>query len=106
MYNNKDNRLRGEIHEKIDSIFVSQQQYVDIAYCGYKVGYEKVSIPVPAKSKLLGLLDEESKKVLGDIDRKSMDTWTDNYGNLTKCIELIIRGQIGQDHLIMRMGGI
>ena len=80
----KDNRLRGEIHEKIDSIFASQQQYVDIAYCGYKVGYEKVSIPVPAKSKLLGLLDEESKKVLGDIDRKSMDTWTDNYGNLTK----------------------
>ena len=42
---NKDNRLRNEIHDKISEIFAHQDQFVDIAYSGYKVGSEKVSIP-------------------------------------------------------------
>lgn len=78
----KDNRLRNEMHDKIDELFASRNQYVDVAYSGYKVGYEKVSIP--AKPKPMGLQDEESKKVIGDMDKKALNTWNENYGNLTK----------------------
>lgn len=78
----KDNRLRNEIHDKIDELFASRNQYVDVAYSGYKVGYEKVSIP--AKPKPMGLQDEESKKVIGDMDKIALNNWNENYGNLTK----------------------
>ena len=41
----KDERLRTEIYRKINDIFSERDQYVDIAYSGREVGYEKVSIP-------------------------------------------------------------
>ena len=65
---NKDNRLRNEIHDKIDEIFEHQSQFIDVAYSGYKVGSEKISIP--KKPKSTGLQDEEIKKLLGDLDRQ------------------------------------
>ncbi|MCI7178013.1 MAG: hypothetical protein SOU95_00325 [Candidatus Cryptobacteroides sp.] len=77
---NKDNRLRNEIHDKISEIFAHQDQFVDIAYSGYKVGSEKVSIP--PKPVDLGVQTEESKKLIGDIHRQSMDKWKENYGDL------------------------
>ena len=78
----KDQRLRTEIHEKIDEIFAGRKQYVDISYSGYKVGYERVSIP--EKPKPLGHHDEEINKFYEEMNRKSMDAWTENYGNLTR----------------------
>lgn len=78
----KDNKLRNEIHNKISALFKSKTQYVDIAYSGYKVGFEK--IPIPAKPKPLGLQDEDSKRIIGDLDRKSLDEWTETYGDLTE----------------------
>ena len=78
----KDKRLRNEMHNKIDALFEDRRQYVDIAYSGYKVGYEIVSIP--AKPKPVVLQDEESKKVLGDMNKEALKTWNDNYGNLNK----------------------
>lgn len=79
---NKDNRLHNEIHDKISEIFAHQDQFVDIAYSGYKVGSEKVSIP--PKPVDLGLQTEESKKLIGDIHIQSMDGWKENYGDLYK----------------------
>lgn len=78
----KDNRLRNEMHDKIDELFANRDQYVDVAYSGNKVGYEKV--PIPAKPKPMGLQDEESKKVIGDLDKSALNTWNEDYGNLTK----------------------
>ena len=78
----KDKRLRNEMHNKIDALFEDRRQYVDIAYSSYKVGYEIVSIP--AKPKPVVLQDEESKKVLGDMNKEALKTWNDNYGNLNK----------------------
>ena len=78
----KDKRLRNEMHNKIKALFEDRRQYVDIAYSGYKVGYEIVSIP--AKPKPVVLQDEESKKVLGDMNKEALKTWNDNYGNLNK----------------------
>lgn len=77
----KDNRLSAEIHNKIDEIFAGRNQFVDVAYSGYKVGYERVQIP--SKPRPSSIQDEESKRILGDIDRKLQDTWNENYGNLT-----------------------
>ena len=54
---NKDNRLRVEIHDKIDDIFAHQEQFVDIAYSGYNVGYEKIGIP--RKPQQVGRQDEK-----------------------------------------------
>ena len=77
----KDQRLRAEIHNSIDDIFANRRQYVDIAYSGYKVGYERVQIP--SKPQPINIQDEKNKKILGDIDRQVQDTWKENYGNLT-----------------------
>lgn len=79
---NKDKRLRNEIHDKISEIFENQNQFIDVAYSGYKVGSEKISIP--KKPKPTGLQDEESKKLIGDLDRQRMDEWKDYYGDLYK----------------------
>lgn len=79
---NKDNRLRNEMHDKISEIFAHQDQFVDIAYSGYKVGSEKVSIP--SKPVDLGLQSEDSKKLFGDFHRQSMDEWKNKYGDLYK----------------------
>ena len=77
----KDNRLRADILSKIDEIFAGRKRFVDIAYSGYKVGYESVAIP--SRPKALNLQDAESKRVLGDLDKKASNTWEDTYGNLT-----------------------
>ena len=87
---NKDNRLRNEIHDKIAEIFANQDQFVDIAYSGYKVGSENVSIP-PKPVDLGGR------------------TWMN--GNKTMVIYInyivyFIRVQTGQVHTIMKMDGI
>lgn len=86
----KDNRLRKEIHEKIDSIFSERAQYVDISYSGYKVGFEKISLPT--KPNPLGIQDEESKKLLGDMDKRRLKEWNENYGNLTKMYRTFYKG--------------
>ena len=79
---NKDNKLRIEIHDKISEIFAHQDQFVDIAYNGYKVSSEEISIP--SKPIATGLQTEMSKKLIGDIDRQMMDKWNENYGDLYK----------------------
>lgn len=78
----KDKRLRNEIHEKISEIFAHQDQFVDVAYSGYKVGSEKIDIP--EKPEATSFQSEESKKRIGDFDRQRMDEWKDNYGDLYK----------------------
>lgn len=78
----KDTRLRVEIRSKIDKIFSGRKRLVDIAYSGYKVGYE--SVPIPSRPKPLNIQDAESKKLLGDLDKKEKITWEDTYGNLTR----------------------
>ena len=79
---NKDNRLRNEIHDKIAEIFANQDQFVDIAYSGYKVGSENVSIP--PKPVDLGGRTEEINQLIRDINRQRMDEWKQNYGDLYK----------------------
>lgn len=66
----KDKRLCNEIHEKIYAIFGDRSQLVDVAYSGYKVGYENIAIPDKMKSK----------------------DWTSNYGNLTKMYRIFYKG--------------
>ena len=78
----KDNRLRWDMHSKVDEIFKGKKQFVDIAYSGYKVGYEKIAIP--SKPEPSNWQDEESKKLIGDIDEKMLDTWAKDYGDLTR----------------------
>ena len=55
----KDNRLRREMHDKIDELFQGRKQYVDVAYSGYKVGYEKVHCLSHQKT-LLMLIQQDS----------------------------------------------
>lgn len=79
---NKDNRLRVEIHDKIDDIFAHQEQFVDIAYSGYNVGYEKIGIP--RKPQQVGRQDEKTKGLLGDLYKQRQNDWKENYGDLYK----------------------
>ena len=91
----KDNRLRREMHDKIDELFQGRKQYVDVAYSGYKVGYEKVPIPtLPKPSK--DLINADTTGLLGSISKEIGNEYEDNYGKLTK---------IGIVTLIMRMVG-
>lgn len=76
----KDQRLRADIHNKINKLFSDRDKYVDIAYSGYKVGYEKVQIP--SKPQSSNWQDEESKKLIGDLDKKAQNEWNETYGNL------------------------
>lgn len=78
----KDNKLRSEIYNKIDSIFEHREQYVDVAYSNYNVKYEKISIPLrPLFYYIKGNGNENS---LNDFERRSLDRWNDNYGNVSK----------------------
>ena len=78
----KDDRLRKEIHDKLHSIFKDRQQYIDVAYSGKKVGYEKDSIPAkPNPSKFKNV---ETNQIDHELYRSALDGWTDKYGNLTK----------------------
>ena len=76
----KDNRLRNEIHETIDSLFNDRPKFVDVASSGDKVGYERVKIP--SKPKTFNLQDEESKQIIRDLDKKSQNAWTETYSGL------------------------
>ena len=79
----KDNRLRREMHDKIDELFQGRKQYVDVAYSGYKVGYEKVPIPtLPKPSK--DLINADTTGLLGSISKEIGNEYEDNYGKLTK----------------------
>lgn len=49
---NKDNRLRNEFNNGIQSVF-KNREYIDIVYSGKKVSYEPKSIPnKPAKRNI------------------------------------------------------
>lgn len=86
----KDQRLKAEMHNKIDEIFAGRNQYVDVAYSGYKVGYERVQIP--SKPQPPNIQDEESKRTLGDIYKNMQNTWSKNYGNLTSMYRTHYKG--------------
>lgn len=72
---NKDIRLRQEIHSKLEDVF-ERDKYIDIAYSGYKVGYEKVSIPKKPKFDLLK--DDDYSK----ITERVQEEWKETYGDL------------------------
>ena len=90
----KDERLREEIHNRIHEIFDGKKQFVDIAYSGYKVGYEPIPIPSrPNFSKSADEhyketfgkdIDEDTKRIFEDGRKLSLKAWKDNYGNLTR----------------------
>lgn len=79
----KDNRLRNEMHDKIDELFAGRKQYVDVAYIGYKVGYEKVAIPTAPKPTDIKSLPD-SLQFLADANKRIAKRYEENYGNLTK----------------------
>lgn len=70
----KDDRLREDIHNKIRNIF-NGRRFIDIAYSGYKVEYENISIPPKPK---------ELEKLLGNSYSKGIDEWKDRYGDLNR----------------------
>lgn len=77
----KDSRLCREMHDKIDGLFQGREQYVDVAYSGYKVGYEKVPIPtLPEPSNDLRLNFRLDRR----ISKRISNEYEDNYGKLTK----------------------
>jgi len=76
----KDQRLRSDIHSKISEIFSSRNKYVDIAYSGYKVGYEQVQIP--SKPQSTNWQDEEIKEIIGAFEKEALNDWKETYGNL------------------------
>lgn len=81
----KDNRLRSDIHEKIDELFQGRKQYVDVAYSGYKVGYEKVPIPtLPKASKDSKIAEDTTGLNRGSIFKRISNEYEDNYGKLSK----------------------
>lgn len=92
---NKDNRLRKDIHDKIDEIFAHQNRFVDVAYSGYKVGSERIDIP--KKPKKTGQQNEEIKKLIGDFDKKKLKEWQDYYGDLYKMYRVFYKRSDWED---------
>lgn len=79
---NKDNRLRNEFNNGIQSVF-KNREYIDIVYSGKKVSYEPKSIPnKPAKRNIPQ--DEKSIRLLGDLDKQALNRWKEDYGDLAK----------------------
>ena len=77
----KDTRLKAEFSSAICDIF-NGKEYIDIVYKGKKVSSEKISIPpkpTPQHNQ-----DEESIRLLGNLDKKDMEHWQEYYGDLTK----------------------
>ncbi|MEZ7884250.1 MAG: hypothetical protein QMB39_03250 [Bacteroidales bacterium] len=79
----KDNRLRKEMHDKINELFQGRQQYVDVAYSGYKVGYEKVPIPTYQKPTKDIKLNVDTTDLWGSMSKRISNYYEDNYGKLT-----------------------
>lgn len=78
----KDNRLRNDFNRAIQSIF-NGREYIDVVYSGRKVGFEKKAIPnKPTKRNIPQ--DEESIRLLGDLDKRALNRWKEDYGDLTK----------------------
>lgn len=70
----KDQRLNREIHDNIEKVF-SGKKYIDIAYSGYKVSYERISIP-PQPDK--------SEYNIPSIYLREQNEWQNAYGDLIK----------------------
>lgn len=78
----KDNRLRNDFNRAIQNIF-NGREYIDVVYSGRKVSYEKKSIPdKPTKRNIPQ--DEESIRLLGDLDKHALNKWREDYGDLTR----------------------
>ena len=88
----KDTRLKMEFHNRINEIFSGRDRFVDISHSGYKVGYERVQIP--SKINDTKSISEETKKIIGDIDEDTkkllekgkkirQKEWDEKYGNIT-----------------------
>ncbi len=78
----KDNRLRNDFNKAIQSIF-NGREYIDVVYSGRKVSYEKKAIPnKPTKRNIPQ--DEESIRLLGDLDKRALNRWKEDYGDLTR----------------------
>lgn len=78
----KDKRLRIEFSRAVTNIF-SGREYIDVVYSGKKVSYEKKMIPEkPKKSSITQ--DAESIQLLGDIDKRAISKWKEDYGDLYK----------------------
>lgn len=79
---NKDQRLRNEINNALKDIF-NGREYIDVIYSGKKVSYEKKDIPEkPAKTNIAK--DEESIRLIGDLDKRALNRWKEKFGDLTK----------------------
>lgn len=91
----KNKRLYREICNTIDEIFEHQNQLVDVAYSGYKVGSEEITIP----KKPERLSEESFKELLRNLNKKDIDRrydyatkmadkeeskWDDYYGDIFK----------------------
>lgn len=70
----KDIRLNREIHNKVEEVF-GGRKYVDVAYSGYKVSYEKIAMP--AKPDKSAFNDPTAYQQL-------LNEWQGSYGDLTK----------------------
>lgn len=78
----KDNRLRNDFNKAIQNIF-NGREYIDVVYSGRKVSYEKKAIPdKPTKRNIPQ--DEESIRLLGDLDKRALNRWKEDYGDLTR----------------------
>ena len=88
----KDTRLKMEFHNRINEIFSGRDRFVDVSHSGYKVGYERVQIP--SKINDTKSISEETKKIIGDIDEDTkkllekgkkirQKEWDEKYGNIT-----------------------
>lgn len=72
----KDNRLRNDFNKAIQNIF-NGREYIDVVYSGRKVSYEKKAIPdKPLKLNI--------PQLLGDFDKRALNRWKEDYGDLTK----------------------
>lgn len=79
---NKDNWLRNEFNESIQNIF-NGREYIDVVYSGRKVSYEQKTIPNKPSERNI-LQDVESISFLGDLDKRALNRWKEDYGDLIK----------------------
>ena len=82
----KDDRLSREIHTKINSIFTRQEQYVDIAYSGYPVEFEKVEIPI--KPIFDNDDDPQFRSLDPNFEKRMLKEWNQNYGDLSRLFRI------------------
>lgn len=69
----KDERLEDELRTEIQNYFGDKRRYIDIAYSGYKVGYEEV--PIPSESILQTMYnkynhpEKQNESKYGDLSK-------------------------------------